>query len=238
MTIETQSSIIKRVQLALIALGYDLGPYGADGDFGRYTRNALAKYQADKGLAIKYPGTLGPTTLKSLGIETLDENTNTTNRLLDPPWVLEARKLLGLHEVKNSKTLDKLLRLDTSEIAWCGALCGYIIGATLPNEPLPTNPLGARNWTKFGHSTGIYLGAIAVFWRGTRNGWQGHVGTVVGHDKTAFHVLGGNQSNQVSIARCGKDRLLDLRWPITYPAPSGPELDETTLNQSLSINEA
>jgi uncharacterized protein (TIGR02594 family) len=216
------------VQRALLARGYDIGPSGADGDFGRLTRAAVAKFQADHGLNIINPGSVGPKTLKALGLA--DDKP-----IL--PWMAEATKLLGLHEVTNAKTLDKLLRMDTSEIAWCGGFAGYAIGKALPNEPLPANPLGARNWMKFGRETAIAYGAVAVFWRGKKSGWSGHIGFVAGHDKTAVHVLGGNQSNKVSIARVGKDRLLGYRWPLTFMKPLDA-LPMTTITGTLSTNEA
>ena len=36
-------------------------------------------------------------------------------------------------------------------------------------------------------------------------------------DDTHFFVLGGNQSDAVTIARIAKSRLLGARWPATYP---------------------
>jgi hypothetical protein len=40
-------------------------------------------------------------------------------------------------------------------------------------------------------------------------------------DSTAYHVLGGNQSNAVNVARLDKGRLLGARWPITAGSPPG-----------------
>ena len=60
------------------------------------------------------------------------------------------------------------------------------------------------------------LGDVLVFARG--NG--GHVGIYVGEDFEAFHVLGGNQSDRVSIARKPKARALGARrcpWRINQP---------------------
>ncbi len=37
-------------QRALVTLGYDLGPSGADGDWGRHSRDALVKFHTDSGL--------------------------------------------------------------------------------------------------------------------------------------------------------------------------------------------
>jgi uncharacterized protein (TIGR02594 family) len=228
------SDTVKAVQRGLIARGYDLGPGGADGIPGRKTTTALADWQIEQKLSIKYPGTIGPTTLKALGISDAVNQDDIT-----PPWVAEARRFLGLHEVKDAKTLDKALRLDASEIAWCGAFVGMVIATVLPKEPLPSNPLGSRKWLKLGKSlAGPQVGAAAVFWRGSKTGWQGHVGIVVGHDKTHLHILGGNQTNAVSVSRVAKDRLLGYRWPSTYPdAPTTP-LPMTTISASVTHNEA
>ena len=40
---------VKRMQSILIALGYDLGEYGADGSFGKKTMKAIKKFQLDYG---------------------------------------------------------------------------------------------------------------------------------------------------------------------------------------------
>jgi uncharacterized protein (TIGR02594 family) len=41
-----------------------------------------------------------------------------------------------------------------------------------------------------------------------------HVGMYIAEDATAFHVMGGNQGNQYSITRIGKDRLSAVRRPV------------------------
>ena len=87
----------------------------------------------------------------------------------------------------------------------------------LPDEPLlgalGTNPYWARNWLLFGRYTQPITGAVLVFERGS----GGHVGFAIGQDDTNFFVLGGNQSDAVTIARISKSRLLGARWPLTYP---------------------
>lgn len=40
---------VKYIQCALIALGYDLGKYGADGSYGKMTQAAIDKFQSDYG---------------------------------------------------------------------------------------------------------------------------------------------------------------------------------------------
>ncbi|WP_153039724.1 hypothetical protein [Pseudovibrio sp. Ad37] len=60
-------------------------------------------------------------------------------------------------------------------------------------------------------------GSILVFWRGSPRGWNGHVGFYVSESAGHYHVLGGNQSNAVTTAKLSKRRLLDIRWPESYP---------------------
>lgn len=125
---------VRDVQQRLISLGYDVGPTGADGIPGRSTIKAVARFQEDKNLAILYPGTIGPKTLTALGLN--------DNKLMVPPWVTEARRFIGLHEVKNAKALDKALRLDASEIAWCGAFAGMVVATALPKNRCRPTRLG------------------------------------------------------------------------------------------------
>lgn len=222
----------KAVQLRLINLGYDLGPAGADGIPGRMTINAVTKFQQDRNLAIQWPGTVGPKTLEALGVDAPKGNPA-------PVWTDEARRYYGLHEKRDAAKLDKALNLRASEIPWCGAFVGMVIAAALPQEPLPSNPLGSRNWLKFGTPlVGPQVGAVAVFWRGSKDGWQGHVGFVVGHDKTHLHILGGNQSDAVTVSRIAKNRLLGYRWPRTAPPAPLSELAMSTINASVTTNEA
>jgi Putative peptidoglycan binding domain len=56
---------VKRVQSALMALGRDVGPEGADGTFGRLTGAAVSDYKAEKGLTPTDP-VVGPGTSRAL----------------------------------------------------------------------------------------------------------------------------------------------------------------------------
>ncbi len=55
---------VKSLQQKLLKLGYDLGPDGADGDFGMKTLIAVRKFQGEHGLTID--GEVGPQTMKVL----------------------------------------------------------------------------------------------------------------------------------------------------------------------------
>ena len=55
---------VKALQILLIGRGYSCGSYGADGDFGNATYNAVKAYQKDKGLSVD--GVCGPKTWNKL----------------------------------------------------------------------------------------------------------------------------------------------------------------------------
>jgi Putative peptidoglycan binding domain/Carboxypeptidase regulatory-like domain len=55
---------VKKVQQALVELGFDLGPAGVDGDFRTFTHAAVQGFQAGAGLVAD--GVVGPVTLRAL----------------------------------------------------------------------------------------------------------------------------------------------------------------------------
>lgn len=209
---------VTEIQRALAIAGFDPGPI--DGIMGAKTRAAVIKFQTAHGLEID--GIVGPETSRDLFGD--------AEISLPLPWMVEARRYLGMQE--GTRTADRLLGMNTTAIPWCGAFVALAFG-TMPAEPLPANPLWARNWLKFGRETGPAYGAVAVFSRGS----GGHVGFVAGHDRETLFILGGNQSNRVSIAKIAKTRLLGYRWPTKWPAPDAP-MTFGTLAGALSTNEA
>lgn len=139
------------------------------------------------------------------------------------PWITEAKSALGRHEARDRSWLMDWLKRDgrslgdPSKNPWCGDFVETCIRIALPDEPLPAalgvNPYWARHWLLFGREVRPITGAVLIFERGS----GGHVGFAVGQDDTHFYVLGGNQSDAVTIARIAKSRLLGARWPATYP---------------------
>lgn len=133
-----------------------------------------------------------------------------------PKMLINAIDLYGIKEVignSNNPTilewaketgLEKIYR-DDSEQPWCGLFVAVV--AKRAGKPIPENPLWARNWAAWGNESKPELGAVLVFKRGT----GGHVGLYVGEDKECYHVLGGNQSDSVCVARLAKDRLIACR---------------------------
>lgn len=142
------------------------------------------------------------------------------------PWIVEGKKVFGLHETKDNEKLRTWLLSDNKTLGdpkalpWCGDYVETAIKKSLPEETLTgnlaKNPYWARNWLEFGEKTKPVYGAVIVF---GRNG-GGHVGFVVGEDEDEYYVLGGNQSNSVNISRIAKNRMLGTRWPNSFENPN------------------
>jgi peptidoglycan hydrolase-like protein with peptidoglycan-binding domain len=69
------------IQKRLVALGYDIGPSGADGDLGNDTKKAVAKYEHDHGLSVT-GNPLNPKLLASL----FPESSIIQNATNSEPW--------------------------------------------------------------------------------------------------------------------------------------------------------
>lgn len=103
-------------------------------------------------------------------------------------------------------------------IAWCGLFVAML--AARSGYEVKPNCLSARGWLDWGEAVETPgIGDVLVFWRVMREGRHGHVGLYVGEDDEAYHVLGGNQGDEVSIIRISKDRFLGARrWKDAAPA--------------------
>lgn len=119
-------------------------------------------------------------------------------------------------------------------VPWCGLFMA--VCARRADKQPPQSPLWALNWAKFGEDAGQpCLGDVLVF---VRPG-GGHVGLYIGEDKDAYHVLGGNTADAVSIARIDKHRLYAARHPIwAICAPPSRQPHILAAGGELSTNEA
>lgn len=211
---------VARIQEALVKAGFFPGV--VDGVWGRRTIAAVREFQESEGLLAD--GIVGPKTIARLfrgDVPRMD------TPLL--PWMAQAQGLLGTKEVAGAGSNRAILQwaddLDLhypdDNTAWCGLFVAHCMGSTMPDEVLPNNPLGAREWLTFGDPTPPRYGAVMVFWREKREGWKGHVGFYSGESSDAYRILGGNQSDSVSLAWIAKERLLKARWPRTAVSLGG-----------------
>jgi uncharacterized protein (TIGR02594 family) len=161
-----------------------------------------------------------------------------------PKILVEAVKHIGTKEIVGKQHNKKILEwaeaiglksvYTNDEIPWCGLFVAYCCHAQ--GLDIVKHPLWALNWNKFGNVAQVpMLGDVLTF---TRNG-GGHVGIYVGEDTTCYHVLGGNQNNQVNVMRIEKSRLSQARrtaWKIAQP--SNVRKIELSNKGIISTNEA
>jgi len=120
------------------------------------------------------------------------------------------------------------------DVPWCGLFMAVI--AQRAGKKLPVGPLYALNWSSFGKaSSKPSLGDVLTF---KREG-GGHVALYIAEDATAYHVLGGNQSDKVCFTRIEKKRLYKARQvPFTTGLPRSYKPYFMAANGSLSTSEA
>lgn len=163
-----------------------------------------------------------------------------------PATIREARREFGVIETPGIKSnplimgwaketgLDRTYSDDS--VPWCGLFAAVV--AKRATWPVVASPLWARNWQHFGRAVkteDAALGDVLVF---VRDG-GGHVGFYVGEDATAFHVLGGNQSDAVTITRILKSRCIAVRRPVwRVGQPLGVTKRWLKATGAVSTNEA
>jgi uncharacterized protein (TIGR02594 family) len=226
--------MLKSVQARLAALGIDPGPI--DGDYGPRTRAALEAFQRSKGLEVD--GLVGPATLAALGLGAGAASAPSG----EPPWLKAGRGYVGTKEIVGPKHNPAVVDLwkkaqvpgvNDDETPWCAAF----VSAVLEESGVRSARTGwARGYLAWGKRVGAAaVGAIVVFERGPN---AGHVGFVVGQDQAGrLLVLGGNQSNAVTIAPFDRGRVLGFRWP-EGSEPAGFALPTYRSAGAASRNEA
>ncbi len=141
-----------------------------------------------------------------------------------PPWMPFAWAELGQAErtgaASNPRILDYFRDVGhravaDDETAWCAAF----VGACLERAGLDsTRLLSARSYLTWGEPAAASdLGTIVVLSRGSDPA-LGHVGFLVGETDAHVLLLGGNQSNAVSVEAFDRGRIIALRRPLAEAA--------------------
>lgn len=234
-------------QRRMVALGFYTGRI--DNDPGDGTLAGVLKLLeiVEKAMGVKPPPELVPTPIVA-GNYPLPKGFDMRYAWLGgvgtlPRILQEFIALYGTTEtpgVKNNPTimawakeagLEKTYTADS--IAWCG-LAMAVVAKRAGYTP-PAGPLWALNWLNFGvKADKPSLGDVLCF---KRDG-GGHVGLYVGEDSSYYHVLGGNTTDKVTVARLAKTRLKGARRP-AYKNPLAtwkPYL--VTTGGAISTNEA
>lgn len=162
--------------------------------------------------------------------------------LAKPKIIEEALKLYGTKEVPGDKNSPIILGwadeiggwigdwYEQDSVPWCGLFVG--VCAKRAGFDVTQKALSALEWAKWGNPVkpaDVALGDVLVF---KRDG-GGHVALYVGEDDTHYHILGGNQSDQVNIVRKPKLSLYAARrcpWKYAQP-PSVQKIKLTATGQ-------
>jgi uncharacterized protein (TIGR02594 family) len=162
-----------------------------------------------------------------------------------PKMLVEALKLYGTRETAGAGNTPAIMEwaretggdvarvYSADSVPWCGLFAAII--AKRAGKSLPASPLWARAWATWGdRSPRASLGDVLVF---VRPG-GGHVGLYVGEDASAYHVLGGNQGDAVSIVRIAKSRCIAARRSYAIAAPANVRVVRLASTGRVSKNEA
>lgn len=135
-----------------------------------------------------------------------------------PSWMAEAWRELGQSELPGNAHNPRIVAMfdelghpgQSDETAWCAAF----VGACLERAGIAsTRSLLARSYLEWGVATDDpAAGDVVVLKRGSDPTF-GHVGFVVGLTDAHAFVLGGNQSNAVTVAAFDRDLVLGFRTP-------------------------
>lgn len=133
--------------------------------------------------------------------------------LLDPknPRIIrEAIKLYGIKEVAGKGNNQTILNwadeiggvvgdwYDEDSDPWCALFIAVCLKRAGFDHPQGFDAIRALSYAKWGNPAAVpSLGDIFVI---NRKG-GGHVGIYAGQDKTHFHILGANQSDQVNVQK-------------------------------------
>lgn len=133
-----------------------------------------------------------------------------------PEYMDIALSQIGSYEFKDGDNpeimkyfMGKLNEGGKDEIPWCAAFMNWCLSSGGYEY---SGLLQARSNLTLGyHVTYPKIGDIAVFWRGDRQSWKGHVGFYINQVGEDIYILGGNQSDRVSIAPYSAKQLLGFR---------------------------
>lgn len=135
-----------------------------------------------------------------------------------PSWMAEAWRELGQSERPGPTHNPRIVAMfdelghphQADETAWCAAF----VGACLERAGIAsTRSLMARSYEQWGIANAApTAGAIAVLRRGSDPA-LGHVGFLIGASDAHVYLLGGNQSDAVTVAPFNRDLVIAYRAP-------------------------
>ena len=145
-----------------------------------------------------------------------------------PPWMQWAWNEIGVEEDEGNTGPDiaryiQLGKCGTIGDPWCAIFANAALeSSNIPGTRSPSSQ-SFRHDDDFVQLGGPAFGAIAVFWRTSRQSGLGHVGFYAGERGRFVWTLGGNESDMVQIEMLGKSAatfgLIGYWWPKAVPQP-------------------
>jgi uncharacterized protein (TIGR02594 family) len=131
-----------------------------------------------------------------------------------------AASMYGLKEIIGDSNNFQILNffnemghpeITNDEMSWCSS---YMSWCAKQMNLIGSNGLLARSWLEVGEIIEKpKVGDIVIFWRETKNSWQGHVGIYLNENPTTHDIycLGGNQDDKVCVKSYPAIQLLGYR---------------------------
>jgi uncharacterized protein (TIGR02594 family) len=144
--------------------------------------------------------------------------------MAEPKWLEIAKGDLDIGEKPGPVSHERIAKAfglvglkgsDDGKVSWCSAMCALWLHES--GQSIKGVTGAARSWLNWGSKCDPKQGCVVVLWRNDPNSWQGHVGLLVRVSDTHVYLLGGNQSDRVSVASFPLDRVLGYRWPASEP---------------------
>jgi lysozyme family protein len=149
--------------------------------------------------------------------------------MAEPKWLERAKTDLTLHEIPGPQAATRIKQMfftvghpeiTSDEVSWCAAATGtWLREAGYPtSEPIHLNLTGA-SYEKYGKACAPKKGAIIVstYTRLGRKDWRRHVGIMIADPRPgakSYKVIGGNQSDEVSVINVPISKVTATRWPV------------------------
>jgi len=147
-------------------------------------------------------------------ISACDYSVESANAHSNP--ALTASQYINYSENTHRAELAAYIGVDPKRTEWCAAFVNAVLTESgIPNNTLHKYPYTARSFLDWGTVVETPIpGDLIIFPRGNE-GWQGHVGfylsTTIINNTEYYYILGGNQSNKVSIDLYRATRTLGIR---------------------------
>jgi uncharacterized protein (TIGR02594 family) len=214
------------LQRSLARLGYKLK---GTGYFGGATDTAVTDFQNLSGL--EADGVVGPKTAAAIAKACPPSAVPVIEHVERPLWLIEALKWLNLREAPGAADNPKIIQWAREEggavardyrsdsIPWCSLFANMALTKVGLKGTETLWALDFDSDTKWPNAklAGPAVGAFAPM---KREG-GGHIAIVVGRTSAGrlLGCVGGNQSDQVSVAAFPPDRPRSFRWPLGVSLP-------------------